>query len=62
MPGWLATVVGWNPISHTASAVRARFGAPGAEPGHAWAAVLWPPALLAVFFPLAVRRFARLSR
>ncbi|MDT6986112.1 ABC transporter permease [Streptomyces lusitanus] len=62
MPGWLATVVEWNPISHTASAVRDLFGAPGAEPGHAWAAVLWPLALLAVFFPLAVRRFARLSR
>ncbi|GHE33541.1 transport permease protein [Streptomyces cellulosae] len=62
MPGWLATVVRWNPISHTAEAVRHLFGVPGAESGHAAAAVLWPLALLAVFFPLAVRRFARLSR
>ncbi|MEG3628436.1 ABC transporter permease [Streptomyces poriticola] len=62
MPGWLGTVVQWNPMSHTATAVRDLFGSAGAEPGHLWPAVLWSLALLAVFFPLAVRRFARLSR
>lgn len=62
MPGWLGTVVAWNPMSQTATAVRDLFGGPGGEPGHIGAAVLWPLALLAVFFPLAVRRFARLSR
>ncbi|CAL9303246.1 ABC transporter permease [Streptomyces sp. SudanB52_2052] len=62
MPGWLGTVVEWNPMSHTATAVRHLFGVPGAEPGHVAPAVLWPLALLAVFFPLAVRRFGRLSR
>ncbi|WP_073947031.1 ABC transporter permease [Streptomyces kebangsaanensis] len=62
MPGWLGAVVQWNPMSHTATAVRDLFGGPGGEPGHVWAAVAWPLALLAVFFPLAVRRFARLSR
>jgi ABC-2 type transport system permease protein len=62
MPGWLGTVVEWNPMSHTATAVRDLFDVPGTESGHAWAAVVWPLALLAVFFPLAVRRFARLSR
>ncbi|MET7736941.1 ABC transporter permease [Streptomyces sp. NPDC005402] len=62
MPGWLATVVEWNPMSQTATAVRDLVGGPGGEPGHVWAAVVWPIALLAVFFPLAVRRFARLSR
>ncbi|MFB6961499.1 ABC transporter permease [Streptomyces sp. NPDC056309] len=61
MPGWLGTAVRWNPMSHTATAVRDLFGGPGGEPGHVWAAVAWPLALLAVFFPLAVRRFARLS-
>ncbi|WP_317453986.1 ABC transporter permease [Streptomyces sp. TRM68416] len=62
MPGWLGTVVEWNPMSHTATAVRDLFGSPGGEAGHVWAAVAWPLALLAVFFPLAVRRFAGLSK
>jgi ABC-2 type transport system permease protein len=62
MPGWLGTVVDWNPMSRTATAVRDQLGGPGGEPGHVWAAVVWPVALLAVFFPLAVRRFTRLSR
>ncbi|MFE0810661.1 ABC transporter permease [Streptomyces sp. NPDC058794] len=62
MPGWLGTVVQWNPMSHTAGAVRDLFGGPGGEGGHVWAAVVWPLAILAVFFPLAVRRFSRLSR
>jgi len=62
MPGWLGTVVEWNPMSQTATAVRDLVGGPGGEPGHVWAAVLWPLGLLALFFPLALRRFARLSR
>ncbi|MDT0568959.1 ABC transporter permease [Streptomyces sp. DSM 3412] len=62
MPGWLGTVVDWNPMSHTATAVRDLFGTPGAEADHLWTAIAWPLALLAVFFPLAVRRFARLSK
>ncbi|MEU3254110.1 ABC transporter permease [Streptomyces sp. NPDC006997] len=61
MPDWLGTVVEWNPMSQTATAVRDLFGNPGGEPGHVWAAVAWPLALLALFFPLAVRRFGRLS-
>jgi len=62
MPGGLGTVVEWNPMSQTATAVRDLLGGPGGEPGHVWAAVVWPLGLLAVFFPLAVRRFGRLSR
>ncbi len=61
MPGWLGTAVEWNPLSQTATAVRDLFGVPGAEAGHIWTAVAWPLALLAVFFPLAVRRFRGLS-
>lgn len=61
MPGWLGTAVQWNPMSRTATAVRDLFGAPGGESGHVWAAVAWPLALLAVFLPLALRRFGRLS-
>ncbi|MCH0565108.1 MULTISPECIES: ABC transporter permease [unclassified Streptomyces] len=61
MPDWLGTAVAWNPMSHTATAVRDLLGGPGGEPGHLWAAVAWPVGLLAVFLPLAVRRFARLG-
>ncbi|MFI1726861.1 ABC transporter permease [Streptomyces sp. NPDC020489] len=62
MPGWLGAVVEWNPMSQTATAVRDLFASPGGEPGHVWAAVAWPVALVAVFFPLAVRRFGALSK
>ncbi|MFF8974384.1 ABC transporter permease [Streptomyces sp. NPDC014995] len=61
MPAWLGAAVDWNPMSRTASAVRDLFG-PAGQSDHVWAAVAWPLALLAVFFPLAVRRFARMSR
>ncbi|MER5849293.1 ABC transporter permease [Streptomyces sp. NPDC002012] len=68
MPAWLGAVVEWNPMSATATAVRGLFGNPGG-PGGTWAsdhaellAVAWPSALIAVFFPLAVRRFARIGR
>ena len=59
MPDWLGTVVQWNPMSRTATAVRDLFGGLGTD--HVWAAVAWPLALLAVFFPLAVRKFGALS-
>ncbi|SOD84757.1 ABC transporter permease [Streptomyces sp. Ag109_G2-15] len=62
MPDWLGTAVRWNPLSQTATAVRDLLGGQGGEPGHAGAAVAWPLVLLAVFFPLAVRKFARLGR
>lgn len=68
MPGWLGAAVEWNPMSATATAVRGLFGNPGGA-GGTWAsdhaellAVVWPLVLLAVFFPLAVRRFARIGR
>ncbi len=68
MPGWLGGVAAWNPLSATAAATRELFGNPGWG-GEAWIAenalamaVVWPLVLLAVFFPLSVRRFQRLSR
>ncbi|MFE1442828.1 ABC transporter permease [Streptomyces sp. NPDC058739] len=62
MPDWLGTVVDWNPLSHTATAVRDLFAAGPVDTADVWSAVAWPLGLLAVFFPLAVRRFGRLCR
>ncbi|MFF0744852.1 ABC transporter permease [Streptomyces sp. NPDC004111] len=68
MPAWLGAVVQWNPLSATATAVRDLFGnqtgtaTSWAAEHAAMLAVVWPAVLIAVFFPLAVRRFARLSR
>ncbi len=67
MPGWLGVVADWNPVSATVTAIRRLFGNPGAElAGSSWAAehalllaVLWPLAIVAVFAPLAVRRYRR---
>ncbi|MYW70299.1 ABC transporter permease [Streptomyces sp. SID8379] len=61
MPDWLGAVVEWNPMSATASSVRHLFGNPGGA-DEVWPAVVWPVVLVAVFFPLAVRRFRALSR
>ncbi|WP_351229735.1 ABC transporter permease [Streptomyces sp. NPDC002133] len=66
MPGWLGATVEWNPLSATATAVRELSGIPAGSAS--WAAehaqmlaLAWPSVLVAVFFPLAVRRFVRLS-
>ncbi|SEG10185.1 ABC transporter efflux protein, DrrB family [Thermomonospora echinospora] len=68
MPGWLGAIAEWNPLSATIGATRELFGTPGWD-GGSWAAehavpmaVLWPLLLAAVFFPLSVRRYRRLSR
>jgi ABC-2 type transport system permease protein len=68
MPGWLGAIVEWNPLSATIAATRELFGNPGWG-GTSWAAehallmaVVWPLVLFAIFFPLSVRRYQRLSR
>jgi ABC-2 type transport system permease protein len=68
MPGWLGVIAEWNPLSATVGAARELFGNPGLG-GLTWAsqhavllAVLWPIALVAIFLPLSVRRYRRLSR
>jgi ABC-2 type transport system permease protein len=68
MPAWLAAIALWNPLSSTVSAARQLFGDPiGARPSwitdHAvLMAVAWPLLLIAVFFPLSLHRYGRLSR
>lgn len=68
MPGWLGAIAEWNPMSSTVVATRELFGSPGVVAGGAWIsqnaalmAVVWPVAIVAVFFPLSVRQFRRLS-
>jgi ABC-type Na+ efflux pump permease subunit len=69
MPDWLGFVAEWNPLSSTVGAARELFGNVGAASGGSWIAthaiqmaVVWPVLISAVFFPLSVRRFQRLSR
>jgi ABC-2 type transport system permease protein len=68
MPGWLGTIAEWNPLSSTAGAARELFGN-DTWGGSSWVAdnallmaIVWPVLLIAIFFPLSVRRFQRLSR
>jgi ABC-2 type transport system permease protein len=68
MPSWLGAIAQWNPLSATVSACRELFGNPGwaavswVDHNAVLMAVAWPVALLAIFFPLAVRRYQRLQR
>ena len=68
MPGWLGTVVEWNPLSSTITATRELFGNPGVE-SSGWLAehavlmaIVWPLVITALTLPLAVRAYQRLSR
>jgi len=68
MPDWLGTISSWNPLSATVAASRELFGNPGTG-GDSWPAqhplllaIAWPVLLIAIFAPLAVRRYQRLSR
>ena len=68
MPAWLGFLAEWNPLSSTIYAARELFGNPGAS-GTSWIAqnatlmaAAWPLLILAVFIPLSVRRYRRLSR
>lgn len=69
MPGWLGAVAHWNPLSATVAATRELFGNPTWASDSAWAAqhaiplaVAWPLVLVAVFLPMSVRRYRRLTR
>jgi ABC-2 type transport system permease protein len=69
MPGWLRPIAEWNPVSSTITATRELFGNSGVPQDPSWIAanarlmaVVWPLAMVAVFLPLAVRRYRHLSR
>lgn len=65
MPAWLRVIANWNPISSMVAATRELFGNAAAAPtSNVWplqhpvfAAVGWSAVLLAVFVPLALRRY-----
>jgi ABC-2 type transport system permease protein len=67
MPGWLAAIAYWNPLSATVTAIRQLFGNPVAA-GHSWPAqhplllaIVWPLAITVVLIPLTAVRYRRLS-
>jgi ABC-2 type transport system permease protein len=67
MPDWLGFLAEWNPLSATVTATRELFGNPVAG-GGSWVAehallmaIAWPVVLVAIFLPLAVRRYSSLS-
>jgi ABC-type multidrug transport system permease subunit len=68
MPAWLGFIAEVNPLSATIYATRDLFGNPG---GHGTSlvaqnaellAIVWPLLIVAVFAPLAMRRYRSLSR
>lgn len=68
MPVWLGTLAEWNPLTATIYATRDLFGNPGAG-GTSFVAenamvlaLVWPLLIVAVFLPLSIRRYRRLSR
>ena len=72
LPGWLQPIAEWNPISSTVLALRQLFGnptgyAPGAIPDvfpmrePVLVSFLWSLIILAVFVPLAVRKYRSVS-
>ncbi|MFF5145655.1 ABC transporter permease [Streptomyces sp. NPDC013157] len=66
LPGWLRTLAEWNPISAVTTALRDLFGNAPVPAGAAWpvahpvaGSLAWSLVLIAVFLPLAVRRYGR---
>lgn len=56
MPGWLQAFVGVNPISHLVGAVRGLMIGGPVQTDLLWT-LAWMAALLAIFFPLAMRGY-----
>jgi ABC-2 type transport system permease protein len=67
MPSWLGVIAQWNPLSVTITAMRELFINPGWQ-AHSWVtehavlmALFWPILIAAIFLPLSVRAYRRLS-
>jgi oleandomycin transport system permease protein len=60
MPAWLQAFAEASPITLTANAARS-FALTGGVPGALGGAVAWIAAILAVFIPLCVWRYRRMS-
>jgi len=65
LPAWLRTIAEWNPISTVTGAMRDLFGNAPVPADGAWpvthpiaGSLAWCALLIAVFLPLAVRRYA----
>jgi ABC transporter DrrB family efflux protein len=68
MPGWLRVIADWSPVSPTVAASRQLLGSPALTAQHAWplqhpvvASLGWSLLILAVFVPLAIRRYRTAS-
>jgi ABC-2 type transport system permease protein len=69
LPGWLQPFAEWNPVSTLTAALRDLFGNPSPPGGDRFPSehpvlmtVLWAAAIVAVFAPLAVRRYRDISK
>ena len=69
LPTWLEPIAEWNPVSVLTAATRDLFGNPNPAPPDSWPmehalplSVVWIVGLVAVFAPLAVRRYRSIDR
>jgi ABC-type multidrug transport system permease subunit len=69
LPSWLQPVAEWNPTSTLTAALREMWGNPNPAASDSLAAqepllvtLLWVAGIIAVFAPLAVRRYRSMSR
>jgi ABC-type multidrug transport system permease subunit len=69
LPGWLQPVAEWNPVSTLTASMRELFGNPNPVNGSGFPSqhpilmtVLWAVGFVAVFAPLAVRRYRDISK
>ncbi|HYT10221.1 MAG TPA: ABC transporter permease [Mycobacteriales bacterium] len=69
LPGWLQPVAEWNPVSTLTASMRHLFGNPNPPNGTAFPAehpvlltLIWTVVIVAIFAPLAVRRYRDTSR